>query len=133
VEAWSRSAPEAALLWGTEKLRASGGTTAHWQSIPLQSWAAKDTPAALSWIESHADDKVRRDLLLIILGNVNNRLPHERAARIYSQIKAPALRTEFLTSLMQGWLKFDSAAARSWLEKSDALTPEQRAKLLATP
>ena len=133
VEAWSRAAPEAALRWGTEKLLASGGTVATWQSVPLQNWAAQNASAAIAWVESHADEQVRRGLFNTILGSGQQRLPHVRAAQLYSQIKAPALRTELLTSLLGGWLKFDPAAARSWLEKSDALTPEQAAALLATP
>jgi hypothetical protein len=145
VEAWSRAAPEAALRWGTEKLLASGGTIADWQSIPLQNWAAQDASAALSWIENQADDQVRR-LLLHALGGVHplgsvhalggvssQRVPRDRAAQLYSQIQSPALRTEFLTSHLSRWLESDPAAARAWIEESDTLTAEQRAKLLAKP
>ena len=132
VEAWSRAAPEAALRWGTEKLLASGGTVATWQSVPLQTWAAQNASAAISWVESHADEKVRRGLFHALGGGWEQRMPPDRAAQLYSQIGSPALRTEFLTNHLTIWLKSSPAAARAWLEKSDALTPEQAAALLAT-
>ncbi len=133
VEAWSRSAPEAALRWGTENLIVSGGTHAEWQIAPLQNWASKDPAAALSWIESHADEKVRQGLFFALGGHSYQALPPDRTAQLYSQIRTPALRADFFIPHLKNWLMRDRPAAKAWIEKSDALTPEQAAALLAAP
>lgn len=133
VDAWSRSAPEAALSWGTGQLLATGEPFANWQVTPLQEWVGKKPAEALAWIENLPDDRARRALFGRIVKPSPNPAGAGRAADLYACIKDPALRSELLTAHVKDWMRYDPASAKTWLDTHDTLTPEQAAAILSTP
>ncbi|AKC81863.1 hypothetical protein IMCC26134_02065 [Verrucomicrobia bacterium IMCC26134] len=137
AEAWGKNDPAAALRWQTEQNAALGAA----DSIPsitlLAAWAKQDPEAALRWTEtiiaapsSAQKPTLPGQLLGALAGPWNDQAPLTATANLYSKIKDPALRAQTLTSHIKEWLTKDPAAAKTWLESHDALTPAQAASLL---
>ncbi len=128
AEAWSRTDPGAALQWLTEQETARAIRTRH--DALVYSWAQKDPLAALRWAEEQTQGDMRQGYLRALAGDWRVKAPRAATADLYLKIQDKALRTETLTAHVTEWLTKDPAAARSWLESNDALTPAQAAALL---
>ena len=127
VAAWGRTDPAAALRW-----QSAQSTTTLASPELVHRWARQDPEAALRWAET-LSEPVRHATLRSLTAAGGNHTPPAAALELYAQIKDPALRVEFVTAHARGWLSSDPAAARAWLEKADALSPEQVAALLVAP
>jgi len=140
AEAWGKTDPVAALRWQTEQTTALGAPDAAPSYTLLQSWAKKDPDAALRWTETliasrTETEKARlvRNLFPTLAGRWDEPRPRAETADLYSKIQDPRLRAKVLSDHIRDWMTYDPPAAKAWLEKSDALTPEQAAALLAAP
>lgn len=136
VQAWGQTDPAAALQWGADQQRALGGDVATTlDSMLLLDWSKKAPEAALRWTEAlafelKAGGKDDYGYILQTLGSDYTGRSRAASADLFAKIQDPALRTETLTRHVQAWLVKDPAAAKSWLESHDALTPAQAAALL---
>jgi hypothetical protein len=136
VQAWGKSDPAAALQWGAEQQRALGGDVASTlDSMLLLAWAQKEPETALRWTEPwvlaiKASGKPTYTYLFDAFGSDYTGRSRAASADLLTKIQDPALRTETLTRHVQAWLVKDPAAAKTWLESNDALTPAQAAALL---
>ena len=136
VQAWGKSDPAAALQWGAEQQRALGGDVASTlDSMLLLAWAQKEPETALRWTEPwvlaiKASGKPTYTYLFDAFGSDYTGRSRAASADLLTRIQDPALRTETLTRHVQAWLTKDPAAAKTWLESHDAITPAQAAALL---
>ena len=146
ARAWGESDPAAALDWYIMQKSAGGNSTTLEDLYPLNRYVLalgkKDPDAALRWAEKYSaalqpranePDWVRLAPYYALAGNEKERAPRAPTADLYTKIQDPAVRTEVLTAYMRDWLRTDPAAAKTWLEKSTALTPAQAAALLTAP
>ncbi len=131
VAEWGQSDPGAALQWQAAQAWPFR-TDAPWREMIFQ-WARQDAGAALRWAESLDGETRRHALAALTSDGAGNQTPSTAALELYGQIEDPALRAEFVATHVRDWLAKDRPAAKAWLEKSDALTPEQAAALLAAP
>ncbi len=127
VAEWGQRDPAAALQW--QVAQASPDYPVYPSRQMIYQWARKDAVAALRWAES-LPGEMPRFALLSLTNDGGNRTPPAAALELYAQIKNPARRTETLTTHVREWLTTDPAAAKTWLESHDALTPAQAAVLL---
>lgn len=136
AEAWGKNDPAAALKW----LETQGASPAAGFIHPglLSSWAKQDPESALRWVEAQAANPSAPaapagiERAMGALGGDNDgRFPRAATADLYSKIQDPALRGRVLETHVAEWLNKDPAAARAWIDSSDALSPEQAARLLA--
>ena len=135
-EAWGRSDPVAAFAWMAEQDALAGRKT--YPDNPRQStfyaWSREQPLAALRWAETQEEFVAHGYLLLISGAGSNSEGPPLRdTVELYAQLRDPVHRDRMLPWQLRRWLAADPSAARAWIEKSDALTAEQRAKLLAPP
>ncbi len=130
VAEWGQHDPAAALRWQVSQARPDRPVFPSQQMI--YQWARHDPVAALRWIETLPEDSQKFGLHSLT-NDGGNRTPPAATLDLYAQIKDPALRAEFITAHVGEWLAKDRAAAKTWLESHDALTPEQAAALLAAP
>ncbi len=138
VNAWGRIDPEAALKW---VMKEEVGRAADVRSLVrtdlFHAWSRKDPEGALRWAETWAKtrqpaDRNMADVYLDTLaGNGSERVDRASAANLYAKIEDGAIRTRMLTKHVREWLTHDDAAARTWLESNNTLTPDQAAALLA--
>jgi hypothetical protein len=139
AEAWGRSDPAAAFRWAVANHEAAGKRHVGSERELLHRWAQTEPEAALRWTEAWiAADPQRAGFqgsayLEALGGYWNDKAPRAATADLYSKIKDPALRATALANHVREWLAKDPAAARAWLDSSSALTPDQRAALLAPP
>jgi hypothetical protein len=136
--AWGETDPAAALRWQTEQSDALGIQNPAPSGYLVSIWAKKDPEAALRWTENYLATNsteqtpwLPQQLLGALSGSWDDaKAPFAPTADLYAKIQDPALRTETLTRHVQAWLTKDPAAAKTWLESHDALTPAQAAALL---
>lgn len=137
-EAWGRHDPTAAFTWMAEQ-DALAGRNGH-PDIPrfltFYAWSRQQPLAALRWAEQPKETPLVTEGYLLALSGAGTNTegpPLSDTVRLYAQIADPALRGKLLPRYARRWLAADPAAARAWIEKSEALTTEQRAALLAAP
>ena len=136
VQSWSEKDPLAAIRWANEQSQAMGEVLQLDPGV-VSRWAAKEPEAALRWIEAWLPTQPETTAafmapyyLSALGGNWENRAPRADTADLLVKIKDPALRATALATHFAEWRTTDPAAARAWLEKSAALSPEQVAALL---
>ena len=140
VEAWSASDPGGALRWYVERSRGTSPNLMPPATL-LFPWAQKDPEAALRWTEDFVAgtpsfltkewrDVIRDRSFDALGGGLHAEAPRAETAALLAKIRDPRLRAEVLEHHAREWLTKDPAAARAWLENSDALSPEQVAALL---
>ncbi len=132
--AWGQTDPAAALRWQSEQdipFVADRDGSNYPSGQQIYNWAAKDASAALRWAESLPGD-VRSYAISNLTRDQSGKkhTPPAVAADLYAQIQDSTLRTAFVTAHVTEWLTKDPAAAKTWLESRDTLTPEQTAALL---
>ncbi len=126
--AWAQTDPGAALQWLGEQEAAYKQRSFH--DALIYSWAQKDPLAALRWAESQPKE-MQTAWLGALAGTWQEKANRAATADLYAQIQEPALRSSTLMTHLLEWLGKDPAAAKTWLESHDALSPEQTAALLA--
>ena len=138
AQAWGKTDPAAALRWQTEQNAALGLTGSMPAVGLLAAWAKQEPEPALRWTETYlANGSAEKNpwlaqQMLDALGSARNpAATRASTADLYSKIQDPSLRAETLTRHVRDWLAKDPAAARAWLESAPALTPAQRASILA--
>lgn len=135
-EAWGRRDATAAFTWMAEQDAHLGRKD--YPDNPRQStfyaWSREQPLAALRWAETQEEYRAHTYLLLLSGAGSNSEGPPLRdTVELYAQLRDPVPRERMLSWQLGRWLAADPAAARAWIKKSDALTAEQRAKLLAKP
>ena len=133
ADAWAKTDPGAAHLWSISQNEAAGLPAYAGHSGIFYAWSRRDPVAALRWAEQVTVPASRDFYLKALATSGAESAPRADIADLYSQLKDPALRIGHVTAHLRDWLAKDRPAAKAWLEKSDALTPEQTAALLTAP
>ena len=102
----------------------------------IQAWAETQPLEAVRWAEDQPRDQSELGYMDYIgaIGSFRSlscKPVRAKVAQIYTLIRAPERRIETLRRHVKGWSDEHPAAARAWVESCDALTPEQRATILA--
>ena len=132
-DAWAKTDPGAAHRWRMSQNEAFGYPPYDGDSRIFHAWSRQDPVAALRWAEQVAEPYSRGIYLKSLATSGVEAAPRAATADLYAQLADPALRLEYVTKHLRDWLAKDRPAAKAWLEKSDALTAEQAAALLAAP
>ncbi len=137
LKIWGAKDPGAALRWAESQQAADQGRFYGADRELVYRWARAEPDAALAWVEDMAarlpqgQSYLGQQYLEALGGTWNEKAPRAATADLYAKIKDPKLRENVIGNHVREWLTKDPAAARAWVESSPAITPEQRAKLLA--
>lgn len=94
-----------------------------------QSWTKKDPEAASSWIDPLPPGKEKDQAISGMVGELKSKEP-DSSTIWASTISDENLRERLVNENAKIWLRRDRAAAEEWIQSSETLTDEQRAKLL---
>ncbi len=83
----------------------------------LRSWAGRDSPAALAWLDSIPDAALRNDLLEQALGNGSP--GPEESLPLALHLPPGPVRDTALTNALSRWAERDADAALAWLRDHD--------------
>lgn len=137
MKAWGEKDPAAALRWAESQQQADQNRYYSADRELVYRWGRTEPEAALRWIEDLAtrlpqgQSYLAGEYFEALGGNWNEKAPRAATADLYTRIKDPALRLNALNNHVREWLTKDPEGARAWVAASPALTPEQRASLLA--
>jgi hypothetical protein len=136
ANAWGARDPAAALQWLTNEKDGANQRYYSGDNNLLRRWAGTEPEAALRWIEERVatspETKGMTSYYLDALaGDWNEKAPRAATADLYTKIKDPALRVQTLSRHVQEWLTKDPDGARAWVAANPALTPAERATVLA--
>lgn len=94
-----------------------------------QSWTKKDPEAASSWIDPMPPGKEKDNAIQGMVEELRTKEP-DSSTIWASTIEDEGTRTRLLNENAKLWLKRDRPAAEEWINSTDTLTDDQRAKLL---
>ncbi len=146
AQAWGKTDPAAAVQWVFEQQQALSPDTKNPYLFSnnaslIFSWRKTDPEAALHWIEQAsktagpADSSdpfaPKFDPFKALGGDGSETADRASTAQLLTKINDPETRINALSNHARDWLKFDRKSATAWLEKSNALSAEQAATLIA--
>ena len=94
-----------------------------------QSWTKKDPEAASSWIDPMPPGNEKDNAIQGMVEELRTKEP-DSSTIWASTIEDEGTRTRLLNENAKLWLKRDRPAAEEWINSTDTLTDDQRAKLL---
>ncbi|MEY4489404.1 MAG: hypothetical protein RIQ79_1912 [Verrucomicrobiota bacterium] len=98
--------------------RAQAGQGQRQLSDLLRSWSARDTPAALAWLDSIPDVALRNDLLAEAASNYSSDAP-EKSIPLALRLPPGPLRDNALANTLGHWADDNPDAALAWLRAHD--------------
>lgn len=127
VGPWVRRDPVAAATWVSAQAEGSGRQEA--VRNLMSTWTNTNPTAASTWLAAQPAGS-SKDEGIVALSNTVLVSDPEGAATWAATINDPGKRGFQLKGMLDAWLRKDEAAARRWIEATDSLADDERARFL---
>jgi hypothetical protein len=130
---WGQSDPAAAMHWAETLTPQEGSPEAISQTF--NEWMQKDAAAAMNWLGQYASRHpafAESDLMIgsQVLFSPATKNDPPKALKLSDTIANPQTRLIYQQQVYQSWGRRDPAAAIDYVQKSPAITPEQKQMLI---
>ena len=121
---WARENPAAATEWVAAQSESGEG-----MRDVIATWVGQDAPAALSFIEDQPQGDVRDAATQAYLRTERSMAP-EQSTALAESITDERDRSRAVLMTTNRWMRDDEAAARAYLEQTDAISDNVRERIL---
>jgi hypothetical protein len=128
---WAETQPRAAMAWAEALPTAAATLRADAVGRIFARWADQDVGAAAAWLKPRAPSRELDPLVWLFVTDTTYRYVNREVALAAAPlISDPELRAQAFTHVLEIWARTERAAVLAFLEKTPALTAEQKAALV---